>query len=308
MHVADQIDQPAAFFGQLLRYLAAVVFAQLHHEAVGRMQADGQRQRGIGHLATVRELLGRVLRADRPQGDRGHRIADRPELVDRHAAARIHLVYAGLRAVEDAGRVGEHDRVEAHHLDDPADLAHVGRFDPAGNDVDPTVDRLAGRLGKVVDHRRGHVRETCRRGADIARRVRVDDELTLGDQPVLPGLLGDLRDVVADRLRQARRVDRDNVGFVDREDVVDRLQQVRLAAEHGRAFGERTRSCHDRLFVVPRERAAVIGTAALRAVAVRQAAADAECRVHRPDRLARLGRVDRQGLSLGDFAAVGMSQ
>ena len=125
--------------------------------------------------------------------------------------------------------------------------------------------------------------------------------------PLVAGLGDDLRDVVADGLRQAGRVDGDHVRVVDGEDVLDRLEQVRLAAEDRRAFGERAGGGHDRLLVVPGERAAVIRAAALRAVAVRQAVVDAQGRVHGPDRLAGLGRIDRQRLAFDDFRG-GVSQ
>src|SRR5208337_424528 len=65
--------------------------------------------------------------------------------------------------------------------------------------------------------------------------------------------------------------------------------------ENAGSLGERAGSGHDRLPEVPRQHAAVIGTTALGTVAVGQAGMNAQCRVHGPDRHARLGRVDRQG-------------
>ena len=121
------------------------------------------------------------------------------------------------------------------------------------------------------------------------------------DLPFVPRLGDDLGDVVADGLRQAGRVDGNHVGIVDGENVGNGLQQVGLPAEHRRALGEGTGRGHDRLLVVPRERAAVVRAAALRAVAVRQAVMDSQGRVHGADRLAGLGRIDGQGLALGHF-------
>ena len=56
-----------------------------------------------------------------------------------------------------------------------------------------------------------------------------------GDLLLVAGLVDDLRDVVADGLRQAGRVHGDHVGLVDGEDVLDRLEQVGLAAEDARS-------------------------------------------------------------------------
>ena len=82
------------------------------------------------------------------------------------------------------------------------------------------------------------------------------------------------------------------------------LQQIGLAAEDGRAFGERTGAGHHRFLVMPGQGAAVIGAAALRTVAVRQAVMDAESRIHGADRLTGLGRIDGQGGAFGNFAVV----
>ena len=73
------------------------------------------------------------------------------------------------------------------------------------------------------------------------------------------------------------------------------------------AFGEGAGGGHDRLLVVPRQRAAMVGAAALRAMAVRQAAVNAERGIHGADGLAGLGRVDRQRLALRDFRGVCLS-
>ncbi len=99
----------------------------------------------------------------------------------------------------------------------------------------------------------------------------------------------------------------DYLRIVQREDVRQRLEHVRLAAEHRGTLGERAGGRADGFLVVAGQGAAVIGAAALGAVAVRQAAVDAERRVHGADGLAGLGRVDGQGLALGDFLG-GMSE
>ena len=51
----------------------------------------------------------------------------------------------------------------------------------------------------------------------------------------------------------------------------------------------------------------MIGAAALRAVAVRQTAMDAQGRVHGPDRLAGLGRIDRKGAGVSSDFGGGVS-
>ena len=99
----------------------------------------------------------------------------------------------------------------------------------------------------------------------------------------------------------------DHVGVVDVKHGLDRLQQVRLAAEDRRAFGKRTGAGHHRLLVMPGKGAAVIGAASLRAVAVRQAVMHAQRRIHGADRLAGLGRIDSERGALHDFAGC-MSQ
>ena len=49
---------------------------------------------------------------------------------------------AGLRRVEHVRRVGEDDALDPHLRDQALQLAHVGRLDPAGDDVDRFVVRL----------------------------------------------------------------------------------------------------------------------------------------------------------------------
>ena len=246
------------------------------------------------------ELLRRRLGSGRAQAD--CRLARRGprKLRGGRAAFRIKRVRSRLRGVEHVGRVRKDDRLDAQFAGHPLDLPHVAGLDPAGDDVRRPA-RLPRRLGGIIDHAADHVREAGHVRADVAGRVRVDHPLAGGYFSFVARLADDLRDVVADRLREAGGVDGDDVGVVDGEDVRDRLQQVRLPAEDRRALGERTRRGHDRLLVVPRQRAAVIGAAALRAVAVGEAIMDPQGRVHRPDRLAGLGGVDRQRVAFGDF-------
>ena len=99
----------------------------------------------------------------------------------------------------------------------------------------------------------------------------------------------------------------DDIGIVDGKNGWNGLKQIGLAAEHGGALGERAGGRHHGFFVMPRERAAMIRAAALRAMAVRQASVDPQRGVHRSDGLAGLRRIDRERRSLGDFSR-GMSQ
>ncbi len=176
----------------------------------------------------------------------------------------------------------------AEFSDHPLDLPHVAGIDESGQDVDPFLLRLAIRLREVGDHRLAHVREPGDVGAHVTGRVGMDDDLAFRDLR----LLDDAGDVVADRLAQAGGVDGHDVGVVDLEDVLDRRLQVRRPAEDRGAFGERARGGHDRVPEVAGQVHAVVGAAALRAVAVGQAAVDAQRGVHGPERLAGLGRVD----------------
>ena len=85
----------------------------------------------------------------------------------------------------------------------------------------------------------------CAKAGDVAplvaRRVGVDHGLALRNASLGAGLADDLHHVVADGLGETRRVDGDDIGVVRREDGVDGLEQVGLAAEHGRPLGEARR-------------------------------------------------------------------
>jgi hypothetical protein len=115
------------------------------------------------------------------------------------------------------------------------------------------------------------------------------------------GLAENLGDVVSDGFRQTGGMHGDDVRVVYGEDIVDRLQKVGLAAKNGGPFGKGTGGRQDRFFVVPGQRGAMIGIAALGAVAVRKAAVNAQRGIHGPDGLAGLGRIDGQRLALGYF-------
>ena len=96
-------------------------------------------------------------------------------------------------------------------------------------------------------------------------------------------------------------MNRNDVRLINRENIVNGLEQIGLPAEHGGAFGEGRRRRHRRLLIVPGQGAAMVGVAPLGAVAVGQATVDAQGGVHGPDGLAGLGRVNGQGLAFRDF-------
>ena len=124
-----------------------------------------------------------------------------------------------------------------------------------------------------------------------------------GNDAFLGGLLDHHRNVIADDFRQTGRVDGHDFRIVDREDVGQCLRHVGQAAEHGSAFGEGTGRGHHGLLEVTRQMAAMIRAAALRAVAVRHAAVDAQRGIHGADGLAGLGGIDPQSLAGFDFSS-----
>ncbi len=157
------------------------------------------------------------------------------------------------------------------------------------------------RLGKVIHHALDHVGEAGDMGPHIAGGVGMNDVFPRRDLALIPGLGDDLRDVVPDGLRQAGGMNRNDVRLINRENIVNGLEQIGLPSEHGGAFGEGRRRRDRRLLEVPAQGAAVVGVAPLGAVAVGQAIMDAQGGVHRPDGLAGLGRVNGQGRAFRDF-------
>ncbi len=229
------------------------------------------------------------------------------QLGDGGATFGIEDVLPGLRGVDHPGGVGEHGHLHPGGLGQPTQLTHVGRIDEPRHDVDlvlvggPTP-RALDLLGEVGGHRGAHVGEADHVRAHIAGGVGVDHVLALRNDLLALGFADDLRNVVTDGLRQAGGVHRDHVGRVGGEDRLQTFQQVGLPAEHRGAFGEGAGRGHHRLLEVPGQVAAVVGAAALRAVAVGQAPMNAEGGVHRSDGLTRLGRVDPQRAALGDLS------
>ena len=308
VHVAHGVEQATAFLANAGGHIHAAVVAERMDEVVGVRQAVGQFQQRAGHLAFFVQLDGRRMRGEVAEGNRADAVAGGFDLFDGRAAAGKHPVLAVLRQIQHAAGVGEHHGFHAHFLDDALEFAHVGGVNVAGNDVQLRLGfqlrfGLAAGFGEVFHHAGDHAGEAGDVRADEARRVRVDDVFAFGNDFFLLGLLDHHRNVVADDFGQTGRVNRDNLRIVNREDVGQRLGHVGQAAEHGRAFGERTRRGDDRFLEVARQMAAVIRAAALRTVAVRHAAVDAERGIHRADGLAGLGGIDPQRLARFDFSS-----
>jgi len=146
-------------------------------------------------------------------------------------------VPARLGGVEHIGGIGKDHSLHPHLEQDPLDLAHVRGFHESGNHVD-LVLCTAVSLGEELGHGPRHVSEARDMGAHVARRVRVDDMLSLWNDALVPGGLHDARDVVSDGFGKTRRMNSDHIGIVDMEDVLQGLPQVRGASEDRCPLGE----------------------------------------------------------------------
>jgi len=111
----------------------------------------------------------------------------------------------------------------------------------------------------------------------------------------------DLVDVVPDGFGQAGGVHRDHIRIIDREHVRNGSQQVSLPTEDGGTFREGAGSSHNRIFVVTRERTAMVGAAPLRTVRVRQAAVDSQGGIHGTDGLTGFRRVNGDPFAIRNF-------
>ncbi len=74
--------------------------------------------------------------------------------------------------------------------------------------------------------------------ADIAGCVGMNDVFAFRDEFLVLCGGDDLWNIITDGFRQARGVDRNDVRLIYRKDIMNGLEQVALAAEYGRAFGE----------------------------------------------------------------------
>jgi len=166
--------------------------------------------------------------------------------------------------VHNAALVGEKSGGNVHQFGQPFQFADVGGIYPAGENRGLAVG-LSRFLGEAVHKTQHHVEEAVDVRADIRGGAGVNNLLAFGD--------GDFRNVrvqiVADGFRKAGRVNGDNLGVVHIEDIFYGGSNVAPAAEYRRAFRKRRRRRQGDFLKVAREQHPVIGSAALRAVAVR---------------------------------------
>ena len=269
-------------------------------EAVRRGQADRQVEDVAADSALGIEELGRRSRAIGAQGYRGLGVPHPPDVLEPGPSLGIHLEMPGKGGVQDPARVGQHRIGYFHRLEEALELGHVRGLDPAGKDGEP-VAPLARRLREVVDEGSGHRGEARDVAADVARRIRVEHDSPRRYLALRRRLPDDLRQIVPYRLGETGRVDGDDIRIVEGEDRVEGLEEIALSAEDRRPFGEGGGGGHDGFLVVPGQGAPMVGAAALRAVAMGQAAMHAQGRVHGSDGLAGLGGIYRQGLARRRF-------
>ncbi len=296
MHVSHHVQEASAFLDDSFAHGDARDAAQGIDETVGGRQPYRKVQHLAGHLALGVQKFGGGSRTIRAEGHRRLGVPQPADILQFGTAFGVHLEASGQGSVQHPARVGQQNVGNLHRFQEALQLRHVRRFHPAGEY--PYRFRLLTRLLREVVHEGAdHGAETGRVAADIARRARMENEASGGDLALQRRLPDDLRQIVAYRFGQAGRMHRYDLRIVEREDRIESLQQVALTPEYRRALGEGRGRRHDRLLVVPGQRASVVGAASLGTVAMRQAAVDAEGGVHRPDRLAGLGRIYGQGRS-----------
>ena len=137
------------------------------------------------------------------------------QICHRDAPGGIHVVLAGLGAVQHIGGVGEHDDGHPQLPGQALDLFHVARFHVAGNNIDPVFLVAVGR-GEIVHHALDHVGEAGDMRPHVAGGVGMNDVFPRRDLALIPGLGDDLGDVVPDGLRQAGGMDRNDLRLINR--------------------------------------------------------------------------------------------
>ena len=165
----------------------------------------------------------------------------------------------------------------------------------AADEVDLLV-RLTLELGRraglavpeMLDDALHHIVVAGDVAADEGRRVGERNVEFCRHRALLLGGLDEGVEVVADHFRHAGRRDRDHLRLVHGVGVGEPVDHVVEAAEHRRVFGHRGGDAGARLLEVPREVAAIIGDAALRAVHEGQRALEADGREHRAQAAGRL--------------------
>ena len=247
----------------------------------------------------------RLLRAVLLHGDRRLGMDGVRGILQRGAAV-IHAELAIGRSIEHVAVVGEDRVLDPHQLEDALHLADVadGVAVEAADEVDLVV-RLALQLRRGAGLAIPEVIKDALQGIVVAGHVAADEGRRVGERNVVLGgnralLLGGLDEgveVVADHLRHAGGGNRDHLGLVHVVGICEPVDHVVQAAEDGRVLGHRGRYAGARLLEVARQMAAVVGDAALRAMHEGQRTLETDGHEHRPQRLAGLGRVDRQRLA-----------
>ena len=231
------------------------------------------------------ESEGHCLPASRKAFQRGKR----------RAAGHVVPGIVGSALVEHPAHVRHHvhpveerRRVTVRRID-------VHRIHPAGKQAQPASvlalpSCLWDRLRQLSDERRHGGRVPFQRRPGIARRGGPHDRRGLRHVQHADDALH----VVADGLRKAGRAHHQHFGPVQPEDVLHRLAQLRLAAEHGRPVAqERRRHAHGLLEVLGQLHA-LESAATRRAMAQRQRPVHAERGIQRPQWRTAMQRIDAQ--------------
>ena len=133
--------------------------------------------------------------------------------------------------------------------------------------------------------------------ADESRCVRIRHIVLFGDAAFLLRRADERTQVVADHLSHAGGADRDHFRLVDVVGVGQTVHHVVQTAEYCCIFGHRRGHAGGRLLEVARKVRAVIGHATLRTMHEGQGLGETDRGKHRAQRLAGLGRIDRQTLA-----------
>ena len=300
--VGHHIHQAAAFLGQRLGNRLAGDFGNLHQPLVGPLQAHRNVQ--LGHFmgpGAFDQLLG-LFQLHRLQQEGGDGVGGVLDL-GHGGAAGVHAEGAVGRGIQHFGRVGQHREGHAHlvqHALDHAVVAQVG-FE-ARHEVDLAVaaDLLVGHIvqREVARDAFEHVVPAGDVAANEGRRVGIGDGVILGDVAGRLGVVDKGVEVVADDFCHAGGGHRDHVRLVQGEGVLQAVVHVFLAAEHRRVFGHGVGHAGDGLLEMTIEVGAEVGHATLRTVHIGQGLLEAQGAQHGAKRLAGLGRIDGQGLTL----------
>jgi hypothetical protein len=219
--------------------------------------------------------------------------------IGQRGAAVIHAELAVGGGVPDVGGVAEHRVVDAHQIEDAANLPLVA--DGVAVEATDEVDFFVGGARFAVPE----VLQNALQRIVVAGDVAADEGWGVGVghveihryRALLLGVLDEAVEVIANHLGHAGGGDGDHLRLVEVVGVGQAFDHVVEAAEHRRIFGHAGGDAGARLLEVAAEVAAVVGDAALRAMHERQRALKADRNEHRAEWLAGLGRVDGEGLA-----------